>query len=597
MSSLAERYDADILPPEWLEMIERCDATDICPPEWLKMIKDAYSRDRKRKYQPSPPTEIEWKPFSYSPDHPLGYDKLGKTNLFHLFRAADTQYLYTRKGDAVKVDQLQNKYVILYLLRDYVHNVEVTCPDIIPDLMETYKKYGKTELEIVFLWLGDDKEAFSKQSCFMPWLSVLPEDERTVNVLTEEFDFEDRVCLLLFDRNGSLRLYDATANINAYGVVGFPFTHEKIKEVDTEAAKLRSDINDGKLATLPDILGAHVISPTGDKVPTSDLKKKTVGLYMLGPYPSRVILEQLKSICEDKKEDFVLIPIITSYHSSWSWIRDGCSHLERSIPWYTLPATKCRYLHKVFQSNLKDPYLSSGACDLVILKGDKHHPVSYFALHIFVLFGVDAYPFTMEKAVQVAKKEQQDDIVLKEILSSESILRRQGSAGSEVITVSELDGRHVLLLFGIHDCEWESFWSTIKNVYVDKRHDVDFEIIYIDLDFSLESISSSSTIEKMPWVVHSSEPEVAASLFDCVFPVYQHLPAIAAFGVNGHLETKGSDLASKDKLVSQYPFIQADMYDEVYQELKEEHGWDLEYLFFSAEETERGSKMYRQIYG
>lgn len=166
-----------------------------------------------------------------------------------------------------------------------------------------------------------------------------------------------------------------------------------------------------------------------------------------------------------------------------------------------------------------------------------------------------------------------------------------------MITVSELDGRHVLLLFGTHGCEWESFWSTIKNVYVDKPHDVDFEIIYINLDISLETTSSSSTIEKMPWVVHSSEPEVAVSLFECVFPLSAHLPAIAAFGVNGHLETKGSDLASKDKLVSQYPFIQADMYDEVYQELKEEHGWDLEYLFFSAEETERGSKMYRQIYG
>nr|XP_017225688.1 PREDICTED: probable nucleoredoxin 2 [Daucus carota subsp. sativus]XP_017225689.1 PREDICTED: probable nucleoredoxin 2 [Daucus carota subsp. sativus] len=575
---------------------------DICPAEWVEMVKDAQIRDGKRKYQPppeSPETEVPKRSIRdilLNPSHPWGYDKLGKTNLFHLFTAAGTQCLYTRKGDAVRVDQLRDKFVILYLLRDDVRNV-ATCPEYIPDLIETYQIYGKSELEIVFIWLGDDKEAFSNQF-YMPWLAVLPEDERTVNVLTEEFDFIGPVCFLLFDRNGFLCLYDARANINAYGVLGFPFTHEKIEEVDKEAAKLLSEIINGKPVTLPDILGAHVISPTGDKVPTSDLINKTVGLYMLNEYPSRIILEELKRICEDKKEDFVLIPIITSYHSSWSWIRAGCSHLERSIPWYTLPAIKCRYLNTVFHNKLKEPYFSYGACDLVILKGDKHIPVSYFALHIFACFGVDAYPFTIENAVQVAKKEQQGNIVLKEILSSKSILRRQDSAGSEeVITVSELDGRHVLLLFGTHGCEWESFLSTIKNWYVDKPHDVDFEIIYIHLDISLESTSFSSTIEKMPWVVHSSKPEVAVSLFECVFPISAHLPAIAAFGVNGHLETKGSDLASNDKLVSQYPFIQADMYDEVYQELKDEHGWDLKNLFPTPAEIEISSLMYRRIYG
>ncbi|XP_074335463.1 putative nucleoredoxin 1-2 [Apium graveolens] len=332
----------------------------------------------------------------------------------------------------------------------------------------------------------------------------------------------------------------------------------------------------------------------GHKVPTSDLKNKTVGLYMLNPYPSHIILEELKRICEDKKEDFVLIPVITSYHSSWSWIRAECSHLERSIPWYTLPASECRYLHKVFQDNLKEPYLSSGACDLVILKGDKHLSVSFFALHIFARFGVDAYPFTMENAVKEAKNEQ-GDIVLNEILSSKSSLRRQGN--EEVIPVSDLDNTLVLLLFVTPGCAWESVLSTIKNAYVNKR-DVDFEIIYINLDISSESTSFSNTIQKIPWVVHSSKPEVALSLFECLFPISPQLPAIAAFGVDGHLETKGSDLASNDKLVSQYPpFIQADMYDEVYQELKDEHGWDLENLFYSRAESETSSLKFRQIYG
>lgn len=169
----------------------------------------------------------------------------------------------------VKVDELENKFVILHLLRDYVLDVEATCPEIIPDLVEAYQAYGRhgtSELEIVFLWLGDDKDVFSND-IYMPWLAVLPEDERTINVFAEEFDFPGHpVCFLLFDCNGYLCLYDAITNINAYGVRGFPFTHEHIKEVGKGAAKLRSQIIDRKLVTLPDILGDHVIfRPTGEE--------------------------------------------------------------------------------------------------------------------------------------------------------------------------------------------------------------------------------------------------------------------------------------------------------------------------------------------
>ncbi|XP_074332730.1 putative nucleoredoxin 1 isoform X1 [Apium graveolens] len=562
-------------------------------------------RDRKPKYQPedqpsleSYETEISKRSISdffLNKTQPWGYDKLGNTNLFDLLGAANTECLYTWEGHKVEIDQLKNKFVILHLLKDDVRNVEATCPGILFDMIETYQDYGrhseKYELEIVFVWLGDDKDVFSNHF-YMPWLAVSPKDEKTVNIFAKEFDFPAPVRFLLFDRNGSLFLHSACNNINSYGVLGFPFTHERMEEIDSDAAKLCSEIIDGKLVALPDILGTHVISPIGDEVPTSDLNDKTVGLYMLNPYPSRIVLEELKRICENKKDDFVLIPIITSYHSSWSRIRAGCSDLERSIPWYTLPDFKCRFLHKVFHNYLKDPYLSSGACDLVIFKADKHLPVSLFASHIFARFGVDAYPFTIEKAVQ-AEMKQQGDLVLKEILSSKSILRRQGSEQEE-ITVSDLDGKHVLLLFGTHGFKTESFVSTMKNLYVNKQRD-NFEIIYIHVDFTSESTSFSSNIMKMPWVVHSS-PELAVFLFECVFPMSAHLPAIAAFGVNGHLETKGSDLASNDKLVSLYPpFIQADMYDEVYQELKDEHGWNLENVFYSPEERETTALNFRQL--
>lgn len=84
----------------------------------------------------------------------------------------------------------------------------------------------------------------------------------------------------------------------------------------------------------------------------------------------------------------------------------------------------------------------------------------------------------------------------------------------------------------------------------------------------------------MPWLVHAFVPQFSVYLSKRVFELPPRLPAIAAFGRDGYLETKESNLAVKKSWNSEYPFIQADMGVAVHKELIDMHGWDLEDLFF-----------------
>ncbi|KAL6539798.1 hypothetical protein OROHE_011569 [Orobanche hederae] len=220
----------------------------------------------------------------------------------------------------------------------------------------------------------------------------------------------------------------------------------------------------------------------------------------------------------------------------------------------------------------------------IILDPDKYQSVSYFAFNILEEFGNDAYPFTLEKAVTIAKSRQQKELVLGKLLSSSAPLHRGGSTSSkEVTTVSKLLGKRVLLLFATHACYgFGSFLPQLRRMYLEKKGGKgdDFKIIYISLDCDESTTSFPSSIREMPWLVHSFIPHFAVSLSEKVFEFPPVLPAIAAFGRDGHLETKESNLAFKKGWNSNYPFIQAEMDDEVRWELVDMHDWDLERLFF-----------------
>lgn len=108
-----------------------------------------------------------------------------------------------------------------------------------------------------------------------------------------------------------------------------------------------------------------------------------------------------------------------------------------------------------------------------------------------------------------------------------------------------------------------------------------FNIIYIPLEDEPESYIHRS-FEEISWFVLPFEPSISDSLvrvlFGSNFSMHQ-LPAVAAFGRDGFLQTKDSNLSFKE-CKSYYPFIEDDMTEAVRWELSNTYKWDLHRFHF-----------------
>lgn len=134
------------------------------------------------------------------------------------------------------------------------------------------------------------------------------------------------------------------------------------------------------------------------------------------------------------------------------------------------------------------------------------------------------------------------------------------------------------MLFATSSCyEVGSFLPALRERYEKQGPKDDFEIVYLSLDCNENMSSFRKSIETMPWLVHAYAPDFAVLLAKQLFGDHLRLPAIAAFGPSGHLETKESNLALKEGRGDlKYPFIEASMDKEVEQELIHRYkwGWD-----------------------
>lgn len=144
-----------------------------------------------------------------------------------------------------------------------------------------------------------------------------------------------------------------------------------------------------------------------------------------------------------------------------------------------------------------------------------------------------------------------------------------------------LSGKPILVLFATNCCyECGRFLPKLKKLYDENNGTAEhFEVIYISLDCVQSTRSFPQGIQKMQWLIHAYEPRFAHSLAERVFGVIPCLPAIAAFGSDGNLLTKESNLGFKEVWNCKYPFIEADIDEEVCKELMDVHHWNLKEQF------------------
>lgn len=95
------------------------------------------------------------------------------------------------------------------------------------------------------------------------------------------------------------------------------------------------------------------------------------------------------------------------------------------LPWYTMHGCSKR-LCRVFKlGGIREEELSKDAGYLIIVEANEPRlMLNYFALDIFRRFGVEAYPFTLEKAASLRKNQLEELRALNKLLSPLAPLRR-----------------------------------------------------------------------------------------------------------------------------------------------------------------------------
>ena len=137
----------------------------------------------------------------------------------------------------VPVSELVGKNILLYFSAHWCP----PCRAFLPTLIEAYNKIKAKDpaFELVFISSDRDQTSFDDYFASMPWLAVPFGDERKKS-LSRTFKIQGIPSLVAIGPTGRTVTKEARDLIMAYGAEAYPFTEERLKELEAaaeEAAK------------------------------------------------------------------------------------------------------------------------------------------------------------------------------------------------------------------------------------------------------------------------------------------------------------------------------------------------------------------------
>ncbi|XP_030446830.1 probable nucleoredoxin 2 [Syzygium oleosum] len=320
-------------------------------------------------------------------------EKVSTSRFTSLLASKDRDYLLSPTGSQVKVSDLEGHVVGLYFSANWYS----PCRNFNRVLSNAYEqlKTNRSNFEVVFVSADEDLSAFSSYYSSMPWLTIPFSDLESKKALSRKFDVEDIPCLIILQPDGTKEeevLHNGVELVHRYGVEAFPFTRERLEQLEREEKEKHENQTITNLLSSDDrdyLLGRH--STTG-QVPVASLVGKTLGLFFSAQWclPGMKFTPKLTSIYHKIKHAISQRPGVEDFEIVYvSSDRDRASFDSyfALMPWLALPFgdPNIRALTRHFD-------VQSIPC-LVIL-GPDGKTVTKHGRSLINLYQENAYPFT-----------------------------------------------------------------------------------------------------------------------------------------------------------------------------------------------------------
>ncbi|KNA23565.1 hypothetical protein SOVF_023710 isoform B [Spinacia oleracea] len=147
-------------------------------------------------------------------------------------------FVIDKTGTKVPVSQLVGKNILLYFSAHWCP----PCRAFLPKLIEVYQQIKAKDNTFDVIFISSDKDQTSYEEFFtaMPWLAIPFDDKRNTH-LSRLFKVFGASKLVAIGPNGKTVTTEARELIMVHGAKAYPFTDERLKEVESELEEMTKE--------------------------------------------------------------------------------------------------------------------------------------------------------------------------------------------------------------------------------------------------------------------------------------------------------------------------------------------------------------------
>ncbi|CAL4939875.1 unnamed protein product [Urochloa decumbens] len=157
--------------------------------------------------------------------------KAASQTLESLLISGDLNFVIGKDGAKVPVSELVGKTVLLYFSAKWCGPCRAFLPTLVKEYNKIKEKNG--DFEIIFISSDRDQSSFDEFFSEMPWMALPLEDERKA-FLKKTFRIRGIPSLVAIGPTGQTVSKDAKAQLMLHGADAFPFTEERLEELQKE---------------------------------------------------------------------------------------------------------------------------------------------------------------------------------------------------------------------------------------------------------------------------------------------------------------------------------------------------------------------------